>query len=53
MKQILNENLFNNEMRTGTDETTIARSFLDNLHYLQGTMLENASRNDLYMAFIL
>ncbi len=50
MKTMLNDAPFNNDLRTGNDELTIARAFLDNLHYMQGTMLENASRNDLYMA---
>lgn len=39
-----------NELRTGTDETTIAQAFLDNLHFRQGVSLENASRNNLYLA---
>ena len=39
-----------NEIRTETDETTIARAFLDNLHYRQGVTLENAGRNNLYLA---
>lgn len=47
---MLNKEILKNDLRTGTDESTIARAFLDNLHYMQGTMLENASRNDLYMA---
>ncbi|MBP1669091.1 MAG: glycogen/starch/alpha-glucan phosphorylase, partial [Bacteroidetes bacterium] len=39
-----------NEIRTGRNADTIARAFLDNLYYLQGCTLINASRNDLYMA---
>lgn len=50
MKKTLNQNVSNNELRTGTDETTIARAFLDNLHYMQGVTIENARRNDLYLA---
>lgn len=50
MKKVFNEDLFSNELRTGIDETTIAKAFLDNLHYIQGTTLENSSRNDFYMA---
>jgi glycogen phosphorylase len=38
------------EIRTGRDADTIAQAFLDNLYYLQGCTLMNASRNDLYMA---
>ncbi|KAF0237186.1 MAG: starch [Prolixibacteraceae bacterium] len=41
---------YDNELRTGTDETTIARAFLDNLHFRQGVTLENAGRNNLYLA---
>lgn len=50
MKTMLNKEILKNDLRTGTDELTIARAFLDNLHYMQGTMFKNASRNDLYMA---
>jgi starch phosphorylase len=39
-----------NEIRTGTDEKIIARAFLDNLFYMQGCTLMNASKNDLYLA---
>jgi starch phosphorylase len=39
-----------NELRVGNDEITIARAFLDNLCYMQGCTLMNASQNDLYMA---
>jgi starch phosphorylase len=39
-----------NELRTGKDETNIARAFLDNLQYRQGVTLENAGRNNLYLA---
>jgi len=50
MKTKSNDLAFVNELRTGTDEATIARAFLDNLHYMQGCTLINASKNDLYMA---
>jgi len=50
MKTKSNNDFYFNELRTGTDETTIARAFLDNLHYMQGVTLENASKNDLYLA---
>lgn len=50
MRTMLNKEILKNDLRTGTDELTIARAFLDNLHYMQGTMFKNASRNDLYMA---
>ena len=39
-----------NEIRTGRNADAIAKAFLDNLYYLQGCTLINASRNDLYMA---
>lgn len=39
-----------NEIRTGTGKKAIAHDFINNLMYLQGVTLENASRNDLYMA---
>jgi len=39
-----------NEIRTGRNANEIARAFLDNLYYLQGCTLMNASNNDLYMA---
>ncbi|QQS50908.1 MAG: glycogen/starch/alpha-glucan phosphorylase [Bacteroidota bacterium] len=50
MKTKLNLADFVNEVRTGTDDLTIARAFLDNLYYNQGCTLMNASKNDLYMA---
>ncbi|GAB1451685.1 glycogen/starch/alpha-glucan phosphorylase [Draconibacterium sp.] len=39
-----------NEIRTGTGKKAIEHDFINNLMYLQGVTLENASRNDLYMA---
>ena len=39
-----------NEIRIGRNADAIANAFLDNLYYLQGCTLMNASRNDLYMA---
>ena len=50
MKTQSSNDFYFNDLRTGTDETTIARAFLDNLHYMQGVTIENASRNDLYLA---
>ncbi len=50
MKTELDNPAYFNEMRNGTDEATIAKAFLDNLHYMQGCTLANASRNDLYLA---
>ncbi len=50
MKTNSENHFINNELRTGTDQTSIANSFLDNLHYVQGVSRSNASRNDLYMA---
>ncbi|MBN1416477.1 MAG: glycogen/starch/alpha-glucan phosphorylase [Bacteroidales bacterium] len=38
------------EIRIGRSAEAIAKAFLDNLYYLQGCTLMNASRNDLYMA---
>ncbi|MHB8809631.1 MAG: glycogen/starch/alpha-glucan phosphorylase [Desulfobulbaceae bacterium] len=38
------------DIRTGTSKDTIKKSFLENLFYVQGRSLENASSNDLYMA---
>jgi starch phosphorylase len=38
------------DIRTGTSKDTIKKSFLENLFYVQGRSLENASTNDLYMA---
>jgi starch phosphorylase len=38
------------DIRIGRDADSIAAAFLDNLYYLQGCTLMNASRNDLYMA---
>ena len=37
-------------VRIGRDADAIAMAFLNNLYYLQGCTLMNASRNDLYMA---
>jgi starch phosphorylase len=39
-----------NDIRTGRTPEVIAQAFLDNLYYLQGCTLMNASRNDLYLA---
>jgi len=50
MKTKSNNDFYFNELRTGTDEITIAHAFLDNLHYMQGVTIENASKNDLYLA---
>jgi hypothetical protein len=36
-----------NEIRTGTGKKAIEHDFINNLMYLQGVTLENASRNDL------
>lgn len=38
------------DIRTGTSKDTIKKAFLENLFYIQGRSLENASTNDLYMA---
>ena len=38
------------DIRTGTSKDTIRKAFLENLFYVQGRVLENASVNDLYMA---
>src|SRR6476620_4849194 len=37
-------------IRTGHTPDAIARSLLDNLHYLQGKLPQHATRNDWYMA---
>jgi glucan phosphorylase len=37
-------------IRIGRSAKAIARDFLDNLQFLQGCTLEDAGRNDLYMA---
>jgi len=37
-------------IRIGRTAGAIARAFLDNLHFLQGCELREATRNDLYMA---
>lgn len=47
-KQILENS--SNDIRTGTNVDILAKAFLDNLTYLQGTNLINASKNDLYLA---
>ena len=38
------------DIRTGTSKDTIKKAFLENLFYVQGRSLKNASTNDLYMA---
>ena len=38
------------DIRTGTSKDTIKKAFLENLFYVQGRSLQNASSNDLYMA---
>ncbi|GAB4341586.1 MAG: glycogen/starch/alpha-glucan phosphorylase [Desulfobulbaceae bacterium] len=38
------------DIRTGTTKDTIKKAFLENLFYVQGRSLDNASMNDLYMA---
>ena len=38
------------DIRTGTSKDTIKKAFLENLFFVQGRSLENASSNDLYMA---
>jgi glycogen phosphorylase len=38
------------DIRTGMDEDSIRRAFLDNLFYLQGRSLENASLDDKFKA---
>jgi glycogen phosphorylase len=50
MKTKSNNDFYFNELRIGTDEITISRAFLDNLHYMQGVTMKNASKNDLYLA---
>jgi len=36
--------------RTGLENATLKRAFLDNLFYIQGRRPDNATKNDLYMA---
>lgn len=50
MKTNTNSVKYVNELRTGTGKKAIAHSFINNLRYMLGVSLENASRNDLYMA---
>jgi starch phosphorylase len=38
------------DIRTGTGKEAIRKAFLENLFYVQGRNLANASNNDLYMA---
>ena len=38
------------DIRTGTSKDTIKKAFLENLFYVQGRTIRNASTNDLYMA---
>lgn len=38
------------DIRTGSSKDTIKKAFLENLFYVQGRSLENASTNDLYTA---
>ena len=38
------------DIRTGVSKDTIKKAFLENLFYVQGRSLDNASTNDLYMA---
>lgn len=39
------------DIRTGTSKDTLRKAFLENLFYVQGrAVMENASKNDLYMA---
>lgn len=38
------------DIRTGTSKDTIKKAFLENLFYVQGRTILNASTNDLYMA---
>ncbi len=45
-----NEVKYVNELRTGTGKKSIAHDFINNLKYMQGVSLANASRNDLYLA---
>jgi starch phosphorylase len=45
-----NDLVYVNEMRTKNDPETLKHSFLDNLQYMQGCTLANASCNDLYLA---
>ena len=40
----------NEDIRTGLSADVLAKAFLDNLTYVQGTSLLNASKNDLYLA---
>jgi len=41
------------DIRTGTSKDTIKKAFLENLFYVQGRSLQNASINDLYMALAI
>ncbi len=50
MKDKLNEVKYVNELRTGTGTKSIEHDFINNLKYMQGVSLSNASRNDLYLA---
>lgn len=50
MKSKINDLAYVNDLRTENDEETLAQAFIDNLHYIQGTTLINASKNDLYLA---
>lgn len=50
MKTMSNEVKYANELRSGTGKKSIVHDFMNNLKYMQGVNLVNASRNDLYMA---
>ena len=50
MKTKKQDSVYLNKLRTGNDETTLSNSFLDNLQYIQGCILANASKNDMYLA---
>jgi starch phosphorylase len=50
MKASTKEIKYVNELRTGTGKKAIAHDFINNLKYMQGVSLANASRNDLYLA---
>ena len=41
------------DIRTGTSKDTIKKAFLENLFYVQGRSLDNASTYDLYMALAI
>ncbi len=50
MKESLSYSYPGNKFRTGIDQESIAQDFIDNLLYIQGVTLVNASLNDKYLA---